>query len=313
MRAQAKNRAALALALTLSASWVNSARADEPAAGAAAGAAAVRLGHDALVLYEAGKWQQAFSRFEEAKNIMYSPVFLLYMARCRRNLNQLREAVVLLEELREREAPPDAPLAWANATRDAKAELEAVRRRVPTIWVLGKDIQKASVDGAPVKLGTQVALNPGDHVVAGTTHDGHFALQSVRLREGERDVIVRLSFTTPYPSSPQPALIPASPHVAEPVRADRGYRRATWLTAGIALASAVVGVAAGLEAKSQLADVRASCTGDICPAELQGQADRARLLANVSTIAWGIAGANAAFSLTFALLPSPPAPRPDRR
>ena len=306
MRGSRPLRSALAAAAAAAVlSWLGPAHAEERVDGSTA----VQLGHDGLALYQRGEWQRAFSRFEEANAVMSSPVFLLYMARCRRNLSQLREAVALLEQLLTQDIQSDAPPAWSNALHDAKAELEALRRRVPTLRVAGKHLRTASIDGQPIQPDLAVALNPGNHIVSGSSLDGHFDIKTLRLDEGEQDVVVTLSFE-PHPPAQRP------PGVLSPEkrpRPDRAYRNAAWITAGAALTAALVGVVTGLDAKARVDSLRERCGDAPCPKELQDDADRARLLANVSTAAFGIAGANAVFSVTFVLLPQPAPASPDRR
>ncbi len=294
-------------------SWLGPAHAEPAHAEQSVdGSKAVQLGHEGLALYQDGEWRRAFSRFEEANAVMSSPVFLLYMARCRRNLSQLREAVALLEQLLTQDIRSDAPPAWNNALHDARAELEALRRLVPTLLVAGKQLRTVTVDGQPIQPGLAVALNPGDHVVSGSSLDGHFDVKTLHLIEGQQDVVVTLSFEPPPPAQ-QPARL-LSPEKRPPAPSpDRAYRYAAWITGGAALTAALVGVVTGLQAKSRVDSLGGQCVDDRCPKELQDDADRARLLANVSTAAFGIAGANAAFSVTFVLLPQPSLASTDRR
>ena len=80
-----------------------SAQGDESARWAAE-RSAVQLGHDGLALYEASRWSEAHERFQTAERLVHSPVFQLYMARCRRNMGRLIEAGAGREADRSRAA-----------------------------------------------------------------------------------------------------------------------------------------------------------------------------------------------------------------
>jgi len=64
-----------------------------------------------------------------------------------------------------------------------------------------------------------------------------------------------------------------------------------------------VGSVTGVVAYSKTNAVRSRCDGNQCPPELAADAEEARDLANVSTAAFAIAGANLAIGVTFLLLP----------
>jgi hypothetical protein len=271
------------------------------------GTEAVQLGHEGLSFYQEGKWDEARARFELANRAVYSPVFVLYMARCQRNLNRLREAAEQLEAMLARAPVSDAPVSWDNALRDGRAELEALRRRIPSLRVLRAGVTSATVDDAPVQTGELIQLNPGWHVVRGWSVDGRLGLRRISLGEGEQDVPVTLSFDDAVeggaaPGKPQLTLTPLAPASGRSW-SPNPWRTSAWITGGVAVASALVGTVTGLMAKSRFDSVRERCDGNHCPEELAAEADGARLLANVSTAAFGIAGVNAAFSVTFVLLP----------
>jgi len=284
-------------------SWSGSLHAEGGESGN--GDTAVQLGHEGLRLYQAGNWEQALARFKTANQTMYSPVFELYMARCLRNLSQLLEAAEELEALLARDAGPDAPLSWQNAVRDGRAELEAIRARIPSLRISKAGVTAATVDGLPVSAGDLVRLNPGEHVVRGYSLDGQFDERRLSLSEGQQDVAVILHFVPTKSAAlgapTQPAR-PLPPRPAESRRTDKSWQTAAWMTGGMALASAVVGTVTGLMARSEVKSIRARCEGSQCPPELQGASEHARQLANVSTVAFGIAGVDLGFSVTFLLL-----------
>ncbi len=261
---------------------------------------AVQLGHDGLGLYESGKWDEAFARFEQANHMVFSPVFLLYMARCQRNAGRLREAVELFDDLLARDAGADAPAAWSNAVRDGRAELNALRRRIPSLRISSKGIASATLDGDSIPTEETIEVDPGEHVVRGWSKDGRLTLRRIVLSEGQKELPIVLSFEQVGPASvPQPVRR-GEELSQEP--APGPSRTAFWITGGAAVGAAVLGTVTGLVARSRSDAIHARCDGNACPPELQDDAERARLLANVSTAAFGVAGVNLAFSVGFLLL-----------
>ncbi len=266
---------------------------------------AVRLGHEGLTLYEEGKWDEAFARFEQANQTAHSPVFVLYMARCRRVAGRLLEAARLLEELfkseASAEAPADAPVAWSNALRDGRAELNALHLRIPSLKIAGRGVSTARLDGEVVATNESIDVDPGEHVVQGWSSEGRLSVRRVVLSEGQRDLVVTLSFEPARPANAKPATLGLQ---QEPVSdVPRPNRTAFWITGGAAVGFAVLGTVTGLIATSQTNSIRNECNGDTCPERLQDEADRARRLANISTAAFGVAGVNLAFSVGFLLWP----------
>jgi hypothetical protein len=269
-----------------------------------ASAQAIQLGHDGLALYQQGRWQEALASFDQAARTMYSPVFELYMARCERNLDLMREAARRLEALLARPSTEDAPVAWGNALRDARAELEALRRSIPTLRIASAGLASATVNEVNVELDRLIPANPGRYVVRAWSLDGRLMTKYVSLAAGDEGVPVTFTF----PLLPQAAALPRSQSLPAPTQTPAiprrdPWRTAAWITGGAAVTAAIVGTITGLIAQSRTTAIRADCDGTTCPESLQDDAARARRLANVSTAAFGMAAINAAFSVTFVLLP----------
>jgi len=260
---------------------------------------AVRLGHEGLVLYEAGNWGDALARFERANANTYSPVFVLYMARCQHNDGRLLEAEWSLRELLARESSSEVPISWRNAFRDARAELALLHRRIPSLRVTGAQTAVATIDDRPIRLNESTSLNPGEHIVRGRAQDGRISVRRIQLAEGQQDVAVQLTFGS---AEATPVKLLDAPRPAVP-RRKHDHRAAIWTSGSLALATAILGSVTGIMARSQTNDIRERCGSSSCPGEFGSEVARTRSLANASTALFGVAGVNLGVTLTFLLLP----------
>jgi hypothetical protein len=282
----------LALLLLLVTCISSSARAE----AGSANDEAVRLGHEGLLLYEAAQWRPALEKFEGANRFAFSPVFVLYMARCQRNLGRLLEALRLLEELLRHELEANAPTAWINAVRDARAERGSIRSRIPSVRLVGVELARAAIDGRPAPINQPIDLNPGEHMIRGWSNEGQLILRRITLAEGQQGTVVKLALEPATAARQAPvaateiATSPATP-----------YRRAAWISSGTAVVAALVGSVTGVMAYDRARAVRGRCDDNQCPRELAKPAEDATDMANLSTTAFGVAGVNAAISVAFFL------------
>jgi len=188
---------------------------------------AVRLGHDGIALYEASRWNEAHDRFQAAEQLVHSPVFVLYMARCRRNAGRLLEAAERLERLSLERVPEDAPPAWHGATADAGAELIALRRAIPRIVVVVRGAQDArvSLDGRELpasSLGKWLDLDPGRHSIIARDSKGRQIVRRFHVAEGQATTTLNVSFHTAFEARRDP-------------KASASDTASVWRTAGFVL------------------------------------------------------------------------------
>ena len=215
------------------------ARTDESARWAAE-RRAVRLGHQALSLYEASRWNEAYDRFQTAEQLVHSPVFLLYMARCRRNAGRLIEASDRFTRLSRERVPEDAPAAWHGAVADADAELIALRRSIPHIVIVlrGAAGARLTLDGRelpPSSLGKSLPLDPGRHSLVARDSKGKKTIRTFHVAKGQATTTVDVSFDSPVDTQRQAASSGGS-----------GWRTAGLVLLGIGAVGLGVGIGAVL-------------------------------------------------------------------
>ena len=201
---------------------------------------AVRLGHEALALYEASRWDEAYQRFQTAEQLVHSPVFLLYMARCRRNTGRLIEAADRFARLSRERVAEDAPAAWHGAVADADAELIALRRVIPRVVVVlrGAPNARVTLDGRELSsaaLGKSLPLDPGRHSIVARDSKGRKVSRAFNVVKGQATTTVDLSFDKRPEDSRDPASAGGS-----------GWRTAGLVLAGVGAVGLGVGIGAVL-------------------------------------------------------------------
>jgi hypothetical protein len=254
---------------------------------------ATSLGHEALEAFRKNEWTAAHVRFAAADAVLHSPVFVVYMARCKRNLGDLLAARDLLARVTGEPLPDDAPEPWKRARADAGRELSELSGRIPGLIVDLRGSAAVTVDDQPIPpeaLRAPIWLNPGSHTVRATRPGAPPASASVQLVEGDppRKVVLEVAL----PESPPPV---APPAVAPPTR---GPLLPGLSLIGAGAAGLVAGAVMGGVGLAKAADVKAGCdrvSGVLsCPRGLEGQVNLARGLqtgANVAFVAGGVVAA----------------------
>lgn len=245
---------------------------------------ALDLGYEGDALFEKGKWDEAFERFQQADALAHSPVFVVYMARCRRKAGRLIEAAALYARVTAEALPANAPKPFVAALADASAELKDVRSRIPSVRVevRGRSASEVElrVDGRVIAAGDVVELDPGSHVVLATA-PGAEARKTVELKEGSREVAVEL------------VLEPGRGAASEP-KITKGSLVPGILTLSLAALGLELGAIAGGLAARDASSVKEGCVGNHCLRDDAETLDRAKLLATASTVGFVVGGVSLA-------------------
>jgi hypothetical protein len=257
---------------------------------------AITLGKDALERFRQGDFRAALQGFERADQLAHSPVFVLYMARCRRALDELLEARRLYERLAAEEIPPGAPAPWQQAKDDGKAEQAELDEVVPRLLLaptqpLPPDAD-ILLDQKPLpreSWARPIEVDPGQHTVGVYVGDRHQEQQEVFVREGEvKTVTLEVSGGTPAPTPPPLPPPDPPPPAPEP---EPGSIVPGAVLLGLAGAAVVVGAATWGAALSKAGEVKERCTGDVCLPADQETADQAIVLSHVATGSFAVAAA----------------------
>jgi hypothetical protein len=259
--------------------------------------AARALAEKGFELFEAGKFAEAFAHFQQAETRFHAPPHLNFMARAQEKLGKLTAARDLYQKVLDEKLANYAPDEFRQAQADARVEIEAVKKRIPTLQIMIKGVapETASVnlDGAALPAGAAQAprqLDPGSHLIESTVA-GASARKSITLKEGAREV-VELDLTPgAKPEETAPPLVPDEPTTT-------GERPRLLVPAiaafGVGVVGLGVGAITGVMSLNKAADVEAKCPNDQCDPELEDDADSAKTLGTVSTITFIIGGVGVA-------------------
>jgi hypothetical protein len=266
-------------------------------------AAAAAAGEEALGLFEAGRWREAFVAFQRADALYHAPTLVLYMAHCQKRLGRLAAARGLYRRVAAEPLPPGVPHQFLTAQAIARGEAERLKESVATIKIVLQGPEPArvrvTVDG-DVVLASELAqreVEPGDHVIEATPPGTPPERRTVKLKQGTSAEVL---FTFPEASAralerPQAAVDLWTPGV---------------IGVGVGATGIGLGAITGVMSLSTLADVRARCRADgHCLASDQARARSAGALGDASTAALVLGGLAAASGAVMLYLHSRGEPR----
>jgi hypothetical protein len=250
---------------------------------------AIALAQEARRLFDQGSYDEAYRHFARADALAHSPVFVLYMARSRRNAGRLLEARRLLERLVGETLPADAAEAMQQAHHDAEGDLERIASELPALRVdvTGEKAARAriTVDGRAVAAGVPTALDPGEHRIAVSGVASSPLRRRVELERGGGTKRVVID-TTPRARAAAASDAPAAADIAGGV------------LVAVSAAAVIAGAVTGGLALAIADEVKESCVGEECRASDEDDADEARRLARASTGLLVIAGITGAVGIT---------------
>lgn len=235
-----------------------------------------------LKLFGADRFSEALALFKEANDLFPAPTLVLYMARCQRKLGKLLEARGLYEKLVAEAPPADAAAAFHDAHNAGKTELDALRGRIPTLQVALKGelapAAKLLLNGLPLEPApARTELNPGTHTLVATAEGAEPIVRSVELAEGASEVVD----------------LTLAPRAAKGDRPGGSFLPAI-AAFGVGAVGLGVGGVTGALVIDRASDLKARCQGNFCPISDQAEADSARALGTVSTVAFAVGAAGVA-------------------
>lgn len=277
-----------------------------------------------LSLEAAEDWAAALDKFQDVAKVKLTAQVRFHVARCKEKLGRLTEA---LGDYRLAEY--DATQANAKEADEIAAAREALESRVPKLQVSrpGGAKVKVTLDGVEIgeaKLGKDVTIDPGEHVVVARWKGGKKTQQKFVIAEGETKKIALEAPAggddddddAPADDGEGEAEPAASAATTAPPPDSSGASPLPWIVGGVgvaALAAGAVFLKMRGDAEAELTDTCKPAGGqsNVCPERLKSRQDdgeKYSLFANVS-LGLGLVGVGTAVVL-FATQGGPAAPAP---
>jgi hypothetical protein len=254
---------------------------DPPAIGAP------ELAAEGVTLSKKGLWAEAFAKFETAERLEHSPVVVLYMARCKRELGQLREARSLFDRVAREVLREDASDKWHKAVVDARDERERVEREIPTVILDASGPRAGEVvltlDGAIARRDAVIEIDPGSH--RADARIGSRVLKSIELTIAPREKRRRIVLELAEIAKPKAVAVPP------------GSRTPGVVTVSIGGATLVTGAITGAAALALQSAIAARCSNDACLEEDRAKKDTVVALSHASTAGLVIGGVASAVGI----------------
>jgi hypothetical protein len=258
------------------------------------------LGRQGIEAFQEKRWDEAYSKLAEAEEIHHAPTLVVFMARAKRGAGELTRARELYMSVVSEELPSDATQPIRDAHSNAARELQALNERIPSLLVLVRGADAATlsvtVDGKPVADPSQpLALDPGEHVVVATGANAE-ASDAVTLAEG--DGVKRLELTLAAEGDGTSG----SQGDAPAADGSEGSLIPAFIGFGVGAAGLAMGIATGVMANSKADEVKSRCVDGHCPVEDESLRDDALTLGNLSTAGFVIAGVGVAAGVVLVIV-----------
>lgn len=257
------------------------------------------LALEGIRLLDADQPEKALVKLEQAESTFHAPPHLLYIARAQRRLGRLVDAHRTLVKVMAEDVLEQAPPAFKKAKQDAAVEATDLATKVPSLSIEvvgGSRPISIAVDGTPIPaahLTFPVAVVAGPHEVAASDGEGRRVTKTIEASTAGAKVPVVIDFdaaaSSEVPLGPDP-----EPNGNDGVEPGGGFPIVGTVLISLGAAALVGGVITGALTLSEAGDIKASCNQNICPPDLEADADGAKTLGNLSTglfIAGGVVAA----------------------
>ena len=280
-------------------------------------AAARDLGYSGIERYQAGSFEEAFTKLDKAYQVLHAPSLGLWSARALIKLNRWVEAAERLRQVLSLEPKGGEAAVQQQALRECRQELDSLTPRIPSLIIEAKGAGPnvlVTVDGdvvAQALLGEAFPANPGQHVVVGRS-GGRDVKREVSLREGKRERVAlkfeEPSATAAVPVSGAPVGATSMASANQSSNSKSVRKTAGWVLVGTGAAGVAFGATTGLLALSKQGSLKDSgeCQGQQCLRPRTDDVNAFNSLRMLSSIGL-IAGAGVAAVGVVLIVTAPPA------
>jgi len=238
-------------------------------------------------LIEAGRYEEALERAQQAEELYHAPIHLLMIAEAQEALGRLAQAAETYERLVAEPLSASTSPVFRQAQETGAKNLKHLLAMLPSVLIVvdGPSLSatRATVDGKAIKLtGRAIRLDPGPHSVR-VEADGYAPYEDTITLPHKGGVIkVDVFLLEPTEGMPRP------PPPVEAPPTDGGSYVPAVIAFGVGGAGLVLGGITGAMFLSRMSDLNDRCPDDRCVPEDQPEIDSAGVLGNVSTVGFGV-------------------------
>jgi hypothetical protein len=249
-------------------------------------AVARRMAEEAATLFDGANYEEARDLFHRANQIYPAPTLEVWEARALDKLGRLLQAEELYTSVQRYRLRPEDPEVVHATLHESAVELEALRKRIPTITIqlVGANPSDPNVavelDGKrlnPVVIGFPKPADTGTRIVRLLVNGRELQQVRLELKEGDRTPVelhAAGNSASPAVTHPSVATRPrtrSSAEVAAEPNAAPGNRPATpwyrlptagWISLGVGATGVAVGAITGALALSKHSTLTSHCAAN---------------------------------------------------
>ena len=228
---------------------------------------------------------------------------LLNIALCEEQLGLFKSALQHFGQVQKELATSDDRAAIVKQhIADVTPKVPVVKVVLPAGAAAGTTVKLDGDSLAPASLGTDIAVDPGKHVVTASVPGGSDRQYDATVAAGEHRTVEVAAAAAP--PAAVPAVPPPAPAAPEAPATTHGPLWPVGLAAiGVGGASLVVGIATGAAAAAKRSSTAKLCpTPTTCPASVEGDINTYYALGNASTATLVIGGALAATGVVLVVM-----------
>jgi hypothetical protein len=255
---------------------------------------------------DSGDMKGALAAYEKADALMKVPTTGIEVARTQIALGKLLEARETLNRVSKIPAKAGEPAPFRDARKQADTLNAELANRIPSVVVVPSNTEPGqpsaiNIDGEDIPPSVAAVprkINPGTHVA--TVKSGKLEKKVEFIVAEKENKTVEVDFKDQVAAQPPPPPPPPPPK-PQPSGSSTG-KILMFGGFGLAAVGAGVGAVTGLMSISKTGDIKDHCKNDKCTTDQADAIDSAKLLGNISTVAFIAGGVGAGVGVVGLLL-----------
>jgi len=278
-----------------------------------------RMADEGATLFEGGKYEEARELFHRANSLYPAPALELWEARSLNKLGRLVEAEERYASVKRYRIRPEDSEVVRSAVAEAAAEVDNLRRRIPTITIRLRGaiptdpaivVHMAGKALNPTLIGLPIPTDPSSPTITLESRGVELRREVVVLKEGDHQVVILDATPLPAPlhSDPTPnAPVKPAPFVGTASTATQPWfrrRDVGWIVTGFGAASLATGITSGLIAVAKHDSLAQGCPDQACSPAYSDDLNSFRTYRTISTIGYVVGAVGLGSGITILALSS---------